>query len=121
MPLDRRCGGHDQRRRAIVNSRSVACRYRSPFAEWRGQLRKLIERGLRARVLVRRCHFRLAPALRDVDGRDLARKPARILRPLGLSLRLAREPVLILPRYRELGRDVLRRLGHRFRAVDAIA
>lgn len=97
MPLDRRGGGHDQRRRAIVNPGCVACCYRSPFAEWRRQLGKLVECCIWTRVLVRHHHFRLAPALRDANGRDLACKPARLLRPLGLSLRLEREPVLILP------------------------
>ena len=52
MRLDRRLGGEDQRRRAVIDARGIAGRDRAAVAERRAQLGQRLQRGIGARMFV---------------------------------------------------------------------
>ena len=94
MPLDRRARGDDDRRRAVVDARGVARRHRAALAKRRRQRGELFQTGL-ARMLVMGDDRQVALAILDLDGRDLARQPAALLRGGGARLAAQRERVLV--------------------------
>ena len=110
--------GDDQRRRAVVDARSVARRHAAVRAHDAGELRQRLERRVGAGMLVLLDARHVALAVLDLDRDDfLVERPVRLRRG-GALLRAQRERVLVGARDLIFVGDVLGRLRHRIDAVE---
>src|SRR3569623_1280834 len=103
--LQCRLAGEQSQRRAIIDARSIACRYRSVFAEGGLERAELFHRRVCARVFVM-----LQLSFGGGDAYDLALEGLRTGR--GALLALEGKGILIGTVDLELVRDALRCLAH---------